>query len=159
MEYTDEFFYQAVEDNIIIFSNKTLYIHIVNEDWAQQVEVIDIKAISSKCEIRIPNYLTYVPSKLYQYSFNHSYVVRNYSHQFAEPELKLLKLKFRKEIPKIPNTWFYFSTIASPYLSITNVFLVFGLFIIGFLLFRCMVIRRLRSLQNFVTQRTQESTS
>ena len=58
-----DLFFQTVEDNILIFSNKTLHVTIICEDRTQQVEVIDVKAISSKSKIRIPDQLTYIPTK------------------------------------------------------------------------------------------------
>ena len=57
--------------------------------------------------------MTHVPSKLYQYSWNHSCYIQNFSHEFAELELKVLHLKLRTAIPLMPSTWYYFSREAT----------------------------------------------
>ena len=154
IEFNKTFTFQHVPPNIILFSNNSVNLNIICNGKARQTLLYNVQAVSTGCEIRIPDTFTYIPSRLFEYSMNTTHDIVNYAHQFAEPEIKLLRMKLRKDIPLTPTFWLTFTTSVSPYLPLSNFVFILLALVVGVLIIRYIIIKRVRYLRSLLPRRS-----
>lgn len=156
VQYDQEFYYNHLEGDRIIYSNHTISGSMQCKSKQQTITIKNVRSLSAACEIRLKDRFGYVPSKLFQYSLNHSYVTRNFSSRFTEPEISQIEIKVRKPLAGLPSPWFTNMQYASPYMSIGNVLLFVCVFACIFII-RCVFNKKLSILHGLIVARNESS--